>query len=70
MKKVELIICMDNGSWDANVFAEIPDHLHTLRDVDAIAAWLIDNEKINAPADAVYIGVYNWDADYTESENV
>lgn len=65
MKKVELILCYDDETWEAGKIVEIPDHLHQLMAVDEIAAWVQENiedaegiifERV------VYIGVFNWDA--------
>jgi hypothetical protein len=64
MKKVDLIVCDEDGSWDSNIIVEIPEHLHLMHDVDAIAAWLVENLKERSFEHASYIGVYNWDPDY------
>ena len=69
MKRIQLIVCEDNGTWDNNTFVEIPDHLHLMQNVDKVAEWVIHNElnkntRMPALPNISYIGVLDWEADY------
>lgn len=70
MKKVELIVCDDCGGYETEVYVEIPDELYMAMNTDEIAAWVVENAGDNVNANAMYIGVLNWDPDGFGEEDV
>jgi len=60
-RKIELIICFNDGTWTAERFTTIPESLWEAGKADDISAWVIDNDWETIRSHEVsYIGVYNW----------
>lgn len=58
-KKIELIICFDDHSWDDNRIVEVPEHLNS---TESVVDWLKENDRMDDFGnDVVFIGVYNWE---------
>jgi hypothetical protein len=56
MKKVELILCMDDHTWQTRE-CEIPVAIYNKKNTDDVAAYIAENGGFN---DCVQVGVYNW----------
>jgi len=59
MKKVELILCFENNTWQDGIVVEISDRLWLEKNTDNVANFVCDDFQDSV----TYIGVYNWDVD-------